>query len=324
MNYFLKFIYNMIIVRVKSLLKILYLGFLLFSCTEIFEPQIDNEAIEILVPRDSLTTEISSQLFFWYHIEDAVYYEFQIATPSFKKIDRLVVDTVTENNKLEFSLQPGKYEWRLRGFNFSSETNFTVRTLVIDSSADLTKQKLLLVAPGNDDTLSMLNVKFQWQKLAGATQYELLTGSPDFSGITKSFPVIGNEKSVVLADEGTYAWRVKAQNPKSQVNSETRSFFIDTTRPLAPTLISPNDEHKIIEFPQKFVWSHNSTGGSSLRDSFFVARDSNFLDLVLSRFVNNSEVNLDTISSGTYFWSVIAKDKAGNTSTRSNIRSFSY
>ncbi len=124
----------------KLLIAILSIGGFT-SCSTWQEKQIDEETVEVFLPRDSLRTDIATQLFYWYHVEGAEKYELQIVSPSFDRIDRLVLDTNVSDNKFEFTLQPGTYEWSIRAYNFSSSTGYTVYGLYIDSTLDLSNQK---------------------------------------------------------------------------------------------------------------------------------------------------------------------------------------
>lgn len=295
------------------------------ACHKWQEPQIDEEVVEVFIPRDSLVTDIATQLFYWYDVEWALKYELQIVTPTFASIDRLMLDTNISGTKYEFTLPPGEYEWSVRAYNGSSSTDYTVHRLYIDSTLDLTNQSLVLMKPVDRDTSNTGLYHFQWQGLYNADYYRFELYQPSVSGqLITSKEVQTDTVKYAPQIEGAFEWRVKAVNSSSQSTYFNREFYRDATPPGAPSLSSPTNGEYISSGTVDFSWISNRGGGSSITDSVFLSTDSTFSTIPYAKFLGDKgQLQLDTLSSGSYYWRVRSYDKAGNIGNWSNGRNFS-
>lgn len=102
-----------------------------YSCEEITEADITNVPVIITAPIDSLQTSSASNTFVWENVKGAVRYQFQIVSPRFDSVVRFVVDSSLTSTIFTYSLSPGKYQWRVRGINTSTQTAYFVRTITI-------------------------------------------------------------------------------------------------------------------------------------------------------------------------------------------------
>lgn len=293
------------------------------ACSTWQEKQIDEEVVEVFVPRDSLQTEIATQLFYWYYVNGATNYELQIVTPSFARIDRLILDTVIAGNRYEFTLSPGTYEWSIRAFNGSSSTDYTVSRLYIDSTLDLTNQTVVLLSPLNKDTSNLGTYMFKWQKLYNADSYQFELFQPDrFGQLIHSQELINENLNYSPQTEGAFEWRVKAINDNSQTVFFEREFYRDATSPLAPNLQAPSNNAMLSNATINFNWQSDRTG-SSVKDTLFLSTDSSFGGLPYAKYYSpNGKVVADTLSTGVYYWRVRSYDRAGNIGAWSVIRKF--
>lgn len=311
----------------KALKNIVGLGMLLLivSCYKWQEPQIDEEVVEVFIPRDSLVTDIATQLFYWYDVEWALKYELQIVTPSFARIDRLMLDTNVVGTKFEFTLPPGEYEWSLRAYNGSSSTGYTVHRLFIDSTLDLSNQSLILLKPLDRDTNNATLYHFEWQNLYNAEYYRFELYQPTTAGqLIASREVQTDTVKYAPQIEGPFEWRVKAVNSNSQSTYFNREFYRDATAPEAPSLNSPTNGSYISNGIVNFGWTSNRGDGSSIKDSLFLSTDSTFGTKPYAKFWGDKgQLQVDTLSSGSYYWRVRSYDKAGNIGSWSNSRKFS-
>lgn len=309
--------------RNKRIGSLLILLAMVTSCSEWEEPQINNEKVEVLTPRDSLRTSVVSQLFFWYEVADAIDYELQIVSPSFSQIDRFALDTIVNNNKFQFTLTPGQYEWSVRAFNNSSNTDYTVHTLFIDSTIDLTTQTLILVRPSAFDTSSVLSKNFAWQNLYNAENYFFEVSKSDGSAqqVFQTSTVV-DSVSVSFTEEGAYSWKVRGENILTNTIFSERSFYIDTTTPNIPVLQEPDSAAIVDDNLIDIKWSRGTNTGSSLLDSLFLASDEDMQNITHTIISRSNSVVLDTLSDGLYYWRVSSTDAAGNYSGYSDIRSF--
>lgn len=293
------------------------------ACSTWQEEQVDAEVVEVFVPRDSLQTDIATQLFYWYHVSGASKYELQIVTPSFDRIDRLMLDTNVAGNQYEFTLPPGSYEWSIRAYNGSSSTDYTVSRLYIDSTLDLTNQTVVLLNPLDRDTSNKGTYSFKWQKLYNADSYSFELYQPDrFGQLIHSQEVINDNLSYAPQMEGAFEWRVKALNDNSQTIFFERDFYRDATAPLAPSLTAPANNAMVSSSSVNFSWQSDKTG-SSIKDTLVLSTDSAFGSLPYAKYYSpNGEVKADTLSTGVYYWRVRSYDKAGNIGNWSVGRKF--
>ena len=118
-------------------------------------------------------------------------------------------------------------------------------------------------------------------------------------------------------NEGTFTWRVSAQNNLTNSPPTARTITIDTTRPAVPVPVFPiADTTSLNPIPLKWSWTA-SADSSHLQ----ISTDSTFAivttkDTVIINTVNPISYNFyGTLSGHKYFWRVSASDKAGNTSS---------
>jgi hypothetical protein len=62
-----------------------------------------------------------------------------IANPNFKAVQQFILDTTITTTQFSYTLQPGKYEWRVRGRNGSSMTVYNNGFIDIDSTLNFYK-----------------------------------------------------------------------------------------------------------------------------------------------------------------------------------------
>src|SRR5215217_1004573 len=110
-----------------STLPIFYLLLIIIfsGCKEFIEPSIAKRYVVQLAPANSSESTQYNQTFWWEPVEDALKYRLQVANPNFDRTQVLVLDTLVETNKFNYTLEPGTYEWRVRAENGSSETAYT-------------------------------------------------------------------------------------------------------------------------------------------------------------------------------------------------------
>lgn len=306
----------------RKIIVLLLSNVLLFSCVLVEEPSVEGERVNVIVPRDSLRSEIATQLFYWNEVSGAVDYELQLVSPSFDRIDRFLLDTLVQGDKFTFTLSPGVYQWRIRAVNFSSSTDFTTHYLFIDSTSDLSNQQLILQTPVDRDTSARATINFSWLPLYNAEDYEVELWSPTIGQNRVFNQTLSNAQvSYPLTSTGSFEWRVRARNSGSASAYETRAFFIDRSAPNTPLLSSPLEGANISNDTVSFSWSRPQTTGSSLSDTLYMAMDSSFSQQS-TYYSKPTNFDLTTIPLGTYYWKVKTSDKAGNSSNFSVIRSF--
>jgi hypothetical protein len=100
--------------------------FVINGCQEIFEESLDKEKVVLIAPMDSLVSTEPSQTFYWQPLDSGTKYELLIVKPRFDSIVSFVADTILQRNQFQISLMPGSYQWRVRAFNSSSTTQYSL------------------------------------------------------------------------------------------------------------------------------------------------------------------------------------------------------
>ena len=172
-------------------------------------------------------------------------YELQIATPNFENATQLVQDTLLVNTGFTQLLDDGNYEWRIRGLNEESTTDFTTTSFSVFTTVDLTTQDVTILAPISGTVLKDINVNFTWEALEGATSYELQVATPSFDRpeqiVVNAIFDNADTQTFELPD-GVYGWRVRGLNANSQTPYTTADFEVNAGQGLANQeviLISP-------------------------------------------------------------------------------------
>ncbi len=311
------------------------LAFILFSIVfpacEIEEEDLEDDWVQVIVPRDLLETDRQTVDFVWEALDGADEYQLQIAEPSFldHEIDRLLVDTITSATKFSYTFSPGKYEWRIRGINSSSMTYYRKRLMKIDSATSLSNQSVILRYPIDNGYVNTVTPTFQWdwQSIATSHRFQLHEGTDFGNNLTKEEVFTNNETSYLVdfnLQEAEYSWGVRGEETFSITPYSTRTFLVDVTDPDKPTLSIPASDASVNGGNIQFNWTVNSGGGSPEFDTIEIYHDSLFtLDsLVTKRQGSSNAYSQDTLEIGDYYWRVKRFDKAGNSGEYSAERKF--
>lgn len=210
------------------------------SCSDVFEESIEGKIITINAPGDS--SQNYGITFWWNPIDGALKYNLQVVAPDFNNVSILVLDTMLQTDKFTYTLSPGRYQWRVRAENGSSQSLYTTKSLVVDT-VSLIGQSLNLNNPV-DGAYFKTTADFSWQQIYGASSYQILidTSSGNFSN-PATLKVMDTTQSTVYSHlfeyDGKFKWKVKAMNSSASSNySDVRTFFIDNTPPGVITTFS--------------------------------------------------------------------------------------
>jgi len=210
------------------------------------------------------------------------------------------------------SLKPNvKYYWRVRGWNaagsstFSAVDSFTIMFLPATPT---------LANPAHNAANVPVPVTFQWNRVAGDSNYVVQVWTYTFSGLTQTFDTVGSVGSLVksgLLNRQKYYWKVQALN-QGGVGSFTAPDSFTTVIELAaaPLTVGPKSP-TVTGRKMTFVWN------SSLNATSYhlqVAAQ-NFPTAVLSEDVKVTDTTYtikDTLlASTTYYWQVSAINLGG-------------
>jgi hypothetical protein len=295
---------------VSLLMTIIFAG----SCKDIIEENLSKSMITIVAPANNVSSSVATQFFKWEEVEGAETYQLQIVKPDFDSITQFILDTTIKTTQYSYVLQSGVYQWRVRAKNNTSNTDYVVHNLIIDSSLNLASDKVPLSTPADNSFSKRLTNTFRWQTLPNASYYTFrvfLNGTPIFSRDTTATTI-----NYAFASEDTYQWNVLAYNSSSNSTSNGGSPYtitIDTTTPVAPnpTYLPLNDTTS--QNPVPITWSSAEAHATY---QLLISKD--------STFVNTGQTVKDTITSSLfynfynptatlhYFWKVRAIDAAAN------------
>jgi hypothetical protein len=300
----------------KQMLFIILSALALAGCRDLIETDLSKEHVFIVAPANNTTSSAYTQQFIWDEVEGADHYQLQLVKPDFSSIQQYVLDTNVRTTKFTYTLQPGTYQWRVRAVNGSSETDFTLSNLVIDSTLDLSGQLPVLISPADNYSSSVFSQSFSWQTMPNATNYifqVLSSGS-----IIHTESTTGLSASYTFAVEGAYQWRVFAQNATSGSGYSSRSITIDNSSPSAPVLLTPT-ANDTISNPVSLTWNSDL---SSVTDSIYIYADTNLTVLTIADISSTQSYTFSGTLGEDYFWRVRSKDAAGNWGPYSLRRKF--
>ncbi len=103
----------------------------LFSCTEVIVEDISDAIVSLIAPSDSIVTTHKLQNFIWEEVQGAENYRFSIAKPSFDSVELMILDTLIPFTNIQFNLDSGRYQWRVRAQNSAYFGAYFTRTLTI-------------------------------------------------------------------------------------------------------------------------------------------------------------------------------------------------
>jgi hypothetical protein len=306
--------------------KIIYIILIsvLVSCSEIIEPSLEKVKINILTPTDTLSSQYS-QTFYWEKVENATKYQLQIASPSFDKAQKIVLDTITKSNTFTITFNPARYQIRIRAYNNSSNSDWTYKNIKIDS-ADLSTQMIVLNSPVNEFESNASSYQLKWQSVFGASKYKVQIDT--LSSFESAFKM--NKTSVSnfynlnnLPKEGTYYWRVKAINSIDSTEwSEAYYFVLDKTAPASIVSGSPNDQ-TLITYSRDSIITWTPSPDKNVTYTVKIQYGSSAAFQSLGN-TTNTFMKYTTNAAQKISWRVLVTDKAGNASPESNATTFSF
>ncbi|MDO5968998.1 hypothetical protein Q4Q35_04185 [Flavivirga aquimarina] len=299
--------------------------FLSLSCDDILEEDITNDNVQISFPKEGTVIEGNTVQFTWQSIDGADDYRVQVITSN----QILEVDSLMSTNTFVYTLNPGSYQWRIRGENFAYETTYTFPVnFSVETSDDLSNQNVSLLTPSIDFYTNNANIICTWNELSNVSSYsfELIKNLSGEQTVFKETGISSNSLTIdadVFDEDAEYIWKVKAINETSETQFSQRSLFLDREIPNQPALASPEDQDTTTT-TVTFNWTNGVDSGnikSSITNTIEIASDVNFNSIIHSANTENNTVQYTFTSTGTYYWRIKAIDAAGNESDYSIVRS---
>lgn len=308
----------------KAFLLILLFLFIT-SCDDILEEDISDDNIQIIYPREGTVNDGNTVQFSWKHLTGADDYRIQIINEN----QVVVLDSLVSSNVFNYVIDPGNYDWHVRGENFAYSTlysfpvNFTVQT-----SDDLSKQNVILSTPSINHYTNNTDFIFTWEGISSAATYtyELIKNLNGEQTLIQQPGILVTSfsaNSSTFDEDAEYIWRVKAINATSETIYSQRSLFIDRISPNQPSLTSPVDQI-VTANTVVFNWTNGTDSGnvkSSISNTLQISTDIDFNTLVHTSNTSNNTYQYVFNDAGTYYWRVKAVDASTNESDFSIVRS---
>lgn len=318
--------------KTQALTCISFFSLLFFACTkDVFVKDIKNDSVSILAPANNTSTPNNAVTFWWQKLDGADKYNIQLVKPDFLTVQQLIADTNISGTKFTLSLNPGKYQWRICGFNNAGNSQYTTYNLTIDTSSNLTSQLVVPVTPASGYLTGQQTVYFSWNAITSANKYEVIVSNSNNMQIKDTLTV--NTAFTSSFADGKYTWKIKALNDYSisQYNSPN-SFTVDLTAPASSIASYPNNG-SYVKDTTALKWNRVITNPTldTRYDSLFIAYDSLFTNVVCKMRIGGSTIKLNqlnpspAVSTSTfpyYYWRLRSVDSVGNRSSFSNQLKF--
>lgn len=316
--------------RVVPTTIILGLLVLMIGCDQIIEKDISKEKIIVNAPL-AKRSEIYTQTFWWEEVKGASSYRLQIVYNRFDSLPLFRLDTLVKTTKFTLTLRPAVYQWRLWAENGSSRSDTVSHRITIDSST-ISRQQINVSrtnpsASSGVITTNSPSVNFYWEKLEGATTYQVQIASDTASQL--SSPQETLNYTLTMAKEGTYYVRVIGKNTQGEesIPSERFTVIFDKTGPAKVTLSSPNDNFQIPLGVDSVTLVWNKVP-DAVAYNLYVARDSAGLSTKTPiRLTGTSFLykrSSTQLGDRNFWWMVIGEDSNKNKGAASEKRSFNF
>lgn len=106
------------------------------SCYDIVEEDISDQSLELLAPFNGAELTDTEVTFRWSDVEGISGYELLVVKPDFDRIEKVVIDSTLTDERFNYELLPGVYEWRVRAFNSASELMSDIFRLEVVASPE--------------------------------------------------------------------------------------------------------------------------------------------------------------------------------------------
>jgi hypothetical protein len=288
------------------------------GCTEIVEEDLDGSAVLLLTPPAGYSSTSNQVEFRWESVPHTTDHRLQVATPDFISPVQYRLDSAIEGTVFVKTFAPGAYQWRVRGENSNSHTDWYARDFTIISTEDLSGQVPVLLSPPDGAILGSSSVTFDWDTLPFTDDHRFVLYEDGLTGtLVQDLITAADQVTIDPIDDGQYTWGVQAQNDVPSVSDFSyRSLTVDATPPGAPVQLLPADGSTLPDGTFSFAWQSGTDALTSVSDSL-VVKDA--LLQTIRSIGGLSGTYADSLGTGTYTWSVFTIDGAGNSASAGPI-----
>jgi hypothetical protein len=117
--------------KIKIKLILLSLALICKACSILMEEELTQKQVSIIMPLNEMISSSEVQTFWWLPVEGATEYKIQIVLSGFEQPVKFISDTAIAVTKYEITLDPGRYEWRIRASNSFSSTSYLTYSLTV-------------------------------------------------------------------------------------------------------------------------------------------------------------------------------------------------
>jgi hypothetical protein len=299
----------------KSFLMALVLLAMIVGCKDFIEPSLEKSKVILMAPVDGYESDQYAMGFWWEPVTDALQYRIQIVTPTFAAAGKLISDSlVVGKNRFKITLDPGKYEWRVRAENGSSQSAFSTGSFIIHESA-IENQKVVLSTPGNNYLTNQASVQLNWDVLFAADRYRLQIDTDNFTDENK---MVYNDLMTAhsylfeFPKNAAFKWRVRAENAKGQSKwSDVYSVAYDNVAPGKVSIVAPANGLSVSK-PVALSWTAVTTA-KKYKLYVFKSDKTSAYTKDFPMLVNGTSYSFNLGEAGEkIYWRVSALDEAGN------------
>ncbi|WP_330443319.1 hypothetical protein [Flavobacterium sp. C4GT6] len=306
--------------KIKNNILLAILVIFTYGCEDILEDDITNDNITMYYPLNNAEIESNAVNFQWALLDGADEYRIQV----FSESNNMVLDSLVSTNHFIQPLNPGTYQWRVRGENFAYETAYTFpATFTLTTSDDLTNQQIVLSYPSSGFYTQNTSLTFSWTPVNAAEYYVFqLINVTAGNILIHEEPQLNNSSftltSGVITEDAQYSWKVKAVNSENETETQfsSRNFYIDTTIPNQSQNTLPLNSTSITQNTAvNFAWTAPGDTGVITSPLFYtiqIANDVSFNTIIQTGNVTTPAFEYTFTSTGDYYWRVKTKDQAGN------------
>ncbi len=256
--------------------------------------------------------------FNWQNIPDAYRYRIQVDDDNIFSFP--YVDVETEDPTYSVGISEGTRYWKVSCYDkagnwcpWSDAWSFTIDTTPPGTPS--------LISPTSGSVFVDTTPTLEWTTTVDATSYQIqYSYNSGFTNLYLQTSTTFTTYNTPATADGLYYWRVRARDEAQNYGpySTVWSFTIDTTPPAGPTLNSPEDGLISNNNEQTFSWEAN--GGSNYY-RFQLDQTGTFTSPIVDNYLFETSYTRSSLTDGTYYWRVKARDPVGNWGGWSDVRS---
>ena len=237
--------------------------------------------------------------------------------------------TSNDNFQIMSEMKESIWYWRVQAKDNAGNVgdNSQGYTFQVDVTAPKAPTLLELI----DGTKTVDNTPtFRWTAVTDNStpvKYDIeIDNDPDFlSPENSKIGLTDNSYTPSALPDENYSWRVRARDNAGNIGdwSSIWTLLIDTTPPVAPTLVWPANGENINDNSPILDWNSVPENSLPVLYRVHVSDNSQFpYDNVDSGWISDDNCITSELAEGVWYWRVQAKDNAGNVGDNSAFYSF--